>query len=109
MEGRIMIFKCLVGLSDGNIITCDGIEFEDMLWIVPGWLYHDAKGHAIPERMIRFDNLAYHESNSDEFKYDNITLPVGINDLITGALPDDIEHIDNALHVKIPANEFQGQ
>lgn len=101
-----MIFKCLVGLSDGHVVTCDGIEYDSKLWLVPSWLYHDTKQHAIPERMIRFDNLQYQASDSDEFRFENIILPISENELVTGALPSDVEHIDNALHVRIPADQF---
>lgn len=101
-----MIFNYLVGLADGFVITCDGIEHDNKLWIVPKWLYHDTKEHAIPKRMIRFDNIRHQKSDDNEFKYLNITLSVTENELLEGDLPDSLEYIDNALHVRIPADHF---
>ena len=101
-----MIFRCMVGLRGGIVITCDGIEFDGKLWVVPGWLYHDTKAHAIPERMIRFDNQPYQKIDNGEVQYANIILPVAEGDLVKAQLPSELEHIDNALHVRIPADEF---
>ena len=97
----------MLGLADGMVITCDGIEFDGKLWVVPGWLYHETKAHAIPERMIRFDDQPYQKIESGDVQYANIIFPVSERDLVNKQLPSELEYIDNALHVRIPADQFQ--
>lgn len=64
-----MIFHCLIGFDDGYVGKCDGIEHDGKLWLVPGWLRHETKKHAIPKRMVRFDNLQHQKSNEGDCKY----------------------------------------
>jgi hypothetical protein len=53
------IYRVLVGLDDGGMSYCDGVEYEDIIWLVPRWLNSPEEGFRRPERMIRLDQFEH--------------------------------------------------
>ena len=102
------IFKCAVGLSDGFCVICDGIEHDEKLWLVPGWLESKSEPIAIPKRMIRFDNHPHQKDNDSQsaLDYQNILLPISEAGLL-GKLPSSIEYIDKPANVSVPIHELR--
>lgn len=52
-------YRILVGLDDGGMSYCDGVEYEDIIWLVPKWLDFPEAGFRRPERMIRLDQFEH--------------------------------------------------
>ena len=52
-------YKILVGLDDGGMSYCDGVEYDDVIWLVPGWIDFPQEGFRKPERMIRLDQFEH--------------------------------------------------
>lgn len=103
------VLKCLVGLGDGMVVTCDGIAHEGKLWLVPRWLEHPTQPIAMPERIIRFDNLHYQKASPDEgLDYENILLPIPESALL-GAMPPGIEYVDRPQNLSFPIHELRRQ
>ena len=102
------ILKCLVGLSDGMVITIDGIEHEGKLWLVPGWLEHPKEPHAIPERIIRFDCFPHQVSQEGGLDYENIQLPIPESALL-GPMPPNVEYVDHPQNLTVPIHELRRQ
>jgi hypothetical protein len=96
-------FKCLVGLSDGVTVTCDGIEHEGKLWLVPEWLAHPNKPLAKPARIIRFDHFPHQAMAEDDLEYQNIRAPIS-ESALRGEVPPGVEYEDlpRNLYVRIP-------
>ena len=99
------ILKCFVGLAEGMVITCDGIEHEGKLWIVSAWLEHPSEPIAIPERLIRFDNYP-HQSDDGVF-YQNILLPIPESALY-GDVPPGIEYLDRPQNIQVDIHLIRG-
>jgi hypothetical protein len=53
------VLKVRVGTTDGQVLTCDAVEWRGKLWLVPCWIDHIATGKTTPLRVIRFDNLPH--------------------------------------------------
>jgi len=53
------IYKVLVGLDDGGMSYCDGVEYDDIIWLVPRWIDRPQDGYRTPERMIRVDQFEH--------------------------------------------------
>jgi hypothetical protein len=102
------ILKCMAGLSDGYVVTCDGIAHEGKLWLVPGWLEHPTEPIAIPERIIRFDNFPHQADQEGRLDYQNIQLPIPESDLL-GPMPPGIEYEDRPQNVSVPIHELRRQ
>lgn len=62
------VFKVRVFIED-EIGTCDGIEWQGKLWLVPLWI--DSKGSpgSTPLRAIRFDTLPHRSVNFEGLRY----------------------------------------
>jgi hypothetical protein len=101
------ILKCLVGRADGFVIRCDGLAHEGKLWLVPSWLSHPTKPIAIPERMIRFDNLP-HQKEAEGLDYENILLPIP-ESALSGPMPPGIEYQDRPWNPSVPIHEVRRQ
>lgn len=100
------IFRCLVGLSDGNVVKSDGIEFEGKLWLVSGWLHMPDTKHAMPERIVRFDDHPHQATPGQEFEYQNILLPISESALDVEA-PIGIEHRDHPSGLYVEIHELE--
>ena len=83
----------------------DGIAFEGKLWLVPQWLQHNETSHAMPERIIRFDDHHYQATPGQEFEYQNILLPISESTL-DGALPANIEYRDRPSGIYVDSREL---
>ena len=70
------VLKCLVGFANGYVGICDGIKYNDKLWLVPSWLKHPTEPIAMPVRIIRFDNFPHQVGGKDGVDYQNIQLPI---------------------------------
>ncbi len=55
------ILKTLVGSDDSQLRTCDTIEHEGGLWLVPRWNVAPTEGWRKPARIIRMDTLPHQE------------------------------------------------
>lgn len=55
----MLVFKILVSFTelDGNIQSCDAINYNDGIWLVPQWLEDPATGLARPVRIVRVDHF----------------------------------------------------
>jgi len=94
------ILKCIVGLSDGMIVTCDGVAHQGRLYIVTAWLAHPTEPFAIPERIIRFDCFPHQADPESDLIYQNILLPISESDLL-GQLPPGIEYEDHPQSLRV--------
>ena len=65
------ILKTLVGSDDGQIRTCDTIEHEGGLWLVPHWSVAPSQGWKMPTRIIRMDTLP-HQKMPDSWAQDYV-------------------------------------
>lgn len=52
-----MTKKVLVPDEKGNFFTCEAIEHDGGLWLVPKWLESPVEGVRRPARIIRMDSL----------------------------------------------------
>lgn len=77
------ILKTGVGSDDGTIYTCDTIEHEGKLWLVPQWLDVPAKGVSKPRRIVRMDSLAHQPMTNPAYGMDYI-----LNDYMPKAVLD---------------------
>lgn len=102
------VLKCMAGLGDGYVVTCDGIAHEGKLWLVPSWLEHPTEPIAIPERIIRFDNFPYQEDLGGGLDYQNIQLPIPESALL-GPMPPGIEFVDRPQNLSVPIHELRRQ
>lgn len=100
------VFKCLVGLKDGYVVKCDGIEYEGKLWLVPTWSESLTKPIAIPKRIIRFDTFPHQKTEDSVFDYENVLLPISEADLI-GKMPSGIEYVDHPRGISVPIHELR--
>lgn len=72
------ILTLLVGRDDGVVESYYGVEWEGKVWLVNAWLIDRATGNAIPERMVRVDNLSPRPQKCEpggKFDYANVLLP----------------------------------
>jgi hypothetical protein len=54
------VYKVLVGFDDsGGIFTCDAVEHEGGMWLVPMWLEEPATRSRRPLRIVRMDTLPH--------------------------------------------------
>ena len=102
------VLKCMAGLSDGYVVTCDGIAYDGKLWLVPGWLEHPTEPIAIPERIVRFDNFPHQVGQEGGLDYQNILLPMSESDFL-GQVPPGIEYVDHPQNLSVPINELRRQ
>lgn len=102
------VLKCLVGLSDGMVVTCDGIKHEGKLWLVPRWIEHPTEPFAMPERIIRFDCFAHQPGQGDGLDYQNIQLPIPESALL-GPVPSGIEFEDHPRNLSVHIHESRRQ
>lgn len=102
------ILKCIACLSDGFVVTCDGISHQGKLWLVPSWLEHPTEPIAMPERIIRFDNLHYQTGHKGGLDYQNIQLPIPESALL-GPMPPSIEFVDHPQNLTVPIHELRKQ
>ncbi len=102
------VFKCLVGLSDGMVITCDGIAHAGKLWLVPRWLEHPTQPIAMPERIIRFDDRPYTRASDEGIEYEGVQLPIPESSLL-GQMPLGIEYVDRPPNLSVPIHELRKQ
>ena len=102
------VLKCLVGLGDGMVVTCDGIEHEGKLWLVPGWLEHPTEPIAIPERIIRFDCFPHQADQEGGLDYQNIQLPIP-ESALRDAMPPGIEYVDHPQSLSVPIHKLRRQ
>lgn len=51
---KIFKVKIMVG---SDVATCDAIEWQEKLWLVPGWLDDKSQGVSKPARIIRIDSF----------------------------------------------------
>lgn len=82
------VLTLLVGRDDGVVISHFGVEHDGKLWLVTAWLIDRATGNAVPERMIRVDNLSPRPTKGDagdKFDYMNILLPRAVIEGVTEA------------------------
>lgn len=108
MTATTNILKCMIGLSDGMIVTCDGIKHAGKLWLVPYWIEIPAKRYAMPERIIRFDNFPHHAAPADlGLDYLNIQLPIP-ETALRGAIPSYIEHEDRPQNLRVDIHLIRG-
>jgi hypothetical protein len=98
----------MVGLSDGMVITCDGINHEGKLWLVPQWLEHPTEPIAIPERIIRFDCFQHQANLKGGLDYQNIQLPIPESALL-GPMPSGIEYVDRPQNLSVQIHELRRQ
>jgi hypothetical protein len=76
----------VIGVEDGTINKCDGIEHEGKLWLVPRWLDAPAQGVTRPARLIRFDSVPHqHTPNArDGIEYViNYPIPIQLFEIQT--------------------------
>jgi hypothetical protein len=52
-------FKVIIGFDDGTQATCEGVEHQGAIWLVPNWIPFPDEGYTKPERMIRLDQFRY--------------------------------------------------
>jgi hypothetical protein len=75
------VLALLVGRDDGVVQSYFGVEWEEKLWLVNAWLIDPATDVAIPERMVRVDNLSPRPQKCDpggKFDYMNVLLPKAV-------------------------------
>jgi len=99
------IVKTLVGTDDGKIDSCDTIEHEGGLWLVPVWLEAPTQGWRKPGRIIRMDNLP-HQNAPAGFQQQyvlNVPIPRAVLD---GRTPPEQAHgfvvIDAPPNIEVP-------
>ena len=102
------ILKCIVGLGDGMVVTCDGIKHDGKLWLVPKWLEHPTESIAMPERIIRFDCFPHQADQEGGLDYQNIQLPISESALL-GPMPPGIEFVDRPQSLSVPIHELRRQ
>ena len=100
------VLKCMVGLGDGMIVTCDGIDHDGKLWLVPRWLEHPTEPIAMPERIIRFDCFPHQADQAGALDYQNIQLPIPESALL-GLMPQGIEFVDHPQNLSVPIHELR--
>jgi hypothetical protein len=62
----------VIGVEDGAISQCDGIEFEGKLWLVPRWLDVPAQGVTKPVRLIRFDSIPHQHTPNSQYQVEYV-------------------------------------
>lgn len=85
------ILKTLIGSEDGQMRTCDTIEYEDGLWLVPRWTVAPTEGWRKPTRIIRLDLLP-HQKMPNDWGQDyvlNYPIPTGV---LSGQTPPEEAH-----------------
>jgi hypothetical protein len=76
----------IIGVDDGTIAKCDGLEYEGKLWLVPQWYDVPAQGVTKPARLIRFDSLAHQGTPGSQYGVDyvvNYPIPKDLFDVRT--------------------------
>lgn len=84
------IMSCVVGHDDGTVLPYYCIEHENKLWLVTAWLIDRSAQVAMPERMIRLDDLDQKPMKcqpGDRFDYANILLPKAVVDGLSQDTP----------------------
>ena len=64
------IFTTTVFFSDdtqGNIYTCDTIEYEGRMWLVPHWLESPSERMRMPVRIVLLDVLPHQKTPGSPF------------------------------------------
>src|SRR5262245_53343865 len=46
------LFKIAFSYPDGVLTACNGVLYQDEIWLVPKWLPFPGEGYVRPERMI---------------------------------------------------------
>ena len=80
-HSQVQLLTLVVGRDDGVVQSYFGVEWEDKLWLVNAWLIDRATGMAIPERMVRVDNLSPQPQKcevGERFDYANVLLPTAV-------------------------------
>lgn len=86
------IFKTAVGSDDGTVYTCDTIEHEGQLWLVPIWTEPPAPEKTKPARIILLDSLP-HQTLDKMFGPHHIVLNVPIpKAVLDGRTPPEQAH-----------------
>lgn len=58
------ILKTLVSIEgEGNLYTCDTIQYEGKMWLVPQWIDTLGTGKSMPVRIIQLDVLPHQKSS----------------------------------------------
>ena len=71
----VQVFRVSV-IVDGQIQTCDGIEWQGKLWLVPHWLDDKSQEVSTPARIIRFDSLPHQSALGTPFADYVLTDPI---------------------------------
>ena len=64
-----MKYLSILVIVNGELLTFEGLAFEDKLWLVPLWFEDKEQKASKPVRMIRFDNLPHEESKATGHDY----------------------------------------
>ena len=64
-----MKYLSVLVIANGELLTFEGLVFEDKLWLVPLWFEDKEQKASKPVRMIRFDNLPHEESKATAHDY----------------------------------------
>lgn len=87
----------VIGIENGAISKCDGIEHEGKLWLVPHWLDVPAQGVTKPARLIRFDLLPHQHTPNSQY---------GVEYVINYPIPNELFGVQTPKQA-IPGFEFQ--
>ena len=101
------IFNTLVGSEDGQMRTCDTIEHEGGLWLVPHWCVAPTEGWRKPTRIIRMDLLP-HQKMSDDWPQDYmLSGPIPTSVLFGQTPPEEAHGFDviDRPDIKLPGGD----